>query len=130
MSIFLDLLLFIQIAYEEDLFVILRPGPYICSEWDFGGLPRFFFITPYTLIKIATSEIVSFFKYSSWLLRDPTMHVRTSYGPYVDRVEKYLEKLIQLVGHMQFTSSHGKGPIIAFQVRNPLCPMYYYERGS
>lgn len=41
MSIFLDLKLFIQTAYEEDLFVILRPGPYICSEWDFGGLPRY-----------------------------------------------------------------------------------------
>jgi hypothetical protein len=45
------------------------------------------------------------------------MHVRTSYGPYVDRVEKYLEKLSNLVNHMQFTSSYGKGPIIAFQVR-------------
>ena len=45
------------------------------------------------------------------------MHVRTSYGPYVDRVEKYLEKLSELVIHMQFTSSYGKGPIIAFQVR-------------
>jgi beta-galactosidase len=31
---------FLKIAQEEDLFVILRPGPYICSEWDFGGLPR------------------------------------------------------------------------------------------
>ena len=30
----------IKIAQEEDLFVIFRPGPYICSEWDFGGLPR------------------------------------------------------------------------------------------
>ncbi len=44
MSHFLDLKLFIQTAHEEDLFVILRPGPYICSEWDFGGLPRFSYI--------------------------------------------------------------------------------------
>lgn len=41
MSIFLDLVTFLQIAYEEDLLVLLRPGPYICSEWDFGGLPRY-----------------------------------------------------------------------------------------
>lgn len=40
MSMFLDLVSYIKIAQEEDLFVILRPGPYICSEWEFGGLPR------------------------------------------------------------------------------------------
>ena len=44
------------------------------------------------------------------------MHVRTSYGPYMDRVDKYLDKLIQLVKNMQFTVSGGKGPIIAVQV--------------
>lgn len=32
---------FLRIAQEEDLFVIFRPGPYICNEWEFGGLPRF-----------------------------------------------------------------------------------------
>ncbi|MGM7719791.1 beta-galactosidase [Metabacillus sp. Hm71] len=31
---------FIKIAQELDLFVILRPGPYICSEWEFGGYPQ------------------------------------------------------------------------------------------
>lgn len=40
MSIFLDIVTFIKLAKEEDLLVILRPGPYICAEWDFGGLPR------------------------------------------------------------------------------------------
>ena len=40
MSLFLDLVRYIEIAKEEDLFVVFRPGPYICSEWDFGGLPR------------------------------------------------------------------------------------------
>ena len=38
-------------AQEEDLFVIFRPGPYICAEWDFGGLPRLvgnFFLIPST----------------------------------------------------------------------------------
>ena len=38
---FLDLAGFLKMAQEEDLFVIFRPGPYICAEWDFGGLPRF-----------------------------------------------------------------------------------------
>lgn len=40
MSPFLDLVSYLQIAKELELFVILRPGPYICTEWDFGGLPR------------------------------------------------------------------------------------------
>ena len=39
-SMFLDLPAFLRMAQEEDLFVIFRPGPYICAEWDFGGLPR------------------------------------------------------------------------------------------
>ena len=39
-SPFLDLKRFVQMAKNEDLFVIFRPGPYICAEWDFGGLPR------------------------------------------------------------------------------------------
>ena len=39
-SAFLNVTAFVEMAMEEDLFVILRPGPYICSEWDFGGLPR------------------------------------------------------------------------------------------
>ena len=30
---------FIGIAHKLDLLVVLRPGPYICAEWDFGGLP-------------------------------------------------------------------------------------------
>nr|CAD7438231.1 unnamed protein product [Timema bartmani] len=40
MSAFLDFKKFIQIAQEEDLLVNARAGPYICAEWEFGGLPR------------------------------------------------------------------------------------------
>jgi beta-galactosidase GanA len=39
-SAFLNLTHFLEMAREEDLLVILRPGPYICAEWEFGGLPR------------------------------------------------------------------------------------------
>ncbi len=41
MSMFLDVRRYLQIAQEEDLLVLFRPGPYICTEWDFGGLPRY-----------------------------------------------------------------------------------------
>ena len=35
----LDIAKFIRMAQKEDLMVIVRPGPYICAEWEFGGLP-------------------------------------------------------------------------------------------
>jgi beta-galactosidase GanA len=40
MSIFLDVVKYIKTAQEEDLFVLVRPSPYICAEWEFGGMPR------------------------------------------------------------------------------------------
>ena len=40
-SMFLDLPRFIEMAKEEDLLVIFRPGPYICAEWEYGGVPRY-----------------------------------------------------------------------------------------
>ena len=36
---FSDVVSFIQLAQEFGLYVILRPTPYICAEWEFGGLP-------------------------------------------------------------------------------------------
>lgn len=33
---------FVQLAKDEGLYIALRPGPYICGEWDFGGLPSRF----------------------------------------------------------------------------------------
>ncbi len=36
---FADLERFLQLAQKLDLLVLLRPGPYICAEWDFGGFP-------------------------------------------------------------------------------------------
>ncbi|XP_046384129.1 beta-galactosidase-1-like protein 2 isoform X2 [Ischnura elegans] len=89
-SMFLDVRKFIQLAQEEDLFVIIRPGPYICSEWDFGGLP-------------------------SWLLRIPDIKVRTSDPQFTSRVKIYFDKLLPLLTDLQFTRG---GPIIAVQIEN------------
>lgn len=86
----LDLAEFIRLAGELDLKVIVRPGPYICSEWDFGGLPY-------------------------WLLKDPQMVVRSSYPPYLEAVESYFDHLFPILTPLQ--SSKG-GPIIAMQVEN------------
>lgn len=49
----LDLAEYIRTARNKGLWVLLRPGPYICSEWDFGGFP-------------------------AWLLADPDMLVRST----------------------------------------------------
>ena len=36
-----DIARFVRIAQEEGMWVLLRPGPYVCAEWDFGGLPPY-----------------------------------------------------------------------------------------
>jgi beta-galactosidase len=86
----LDLVRFIEMAAEVDLKVIVRPGPYICSEWDFGGLP-------------------------AWLLKDPQMQVRCMYPPYLAVVDRYLDALLPRL--VPLLASQG-GPIIAVQVEN------------
>lgn len=86
----LDIRKYIQLANQEGLYVILRPGPYICSEWDFGGMP-------------------------GWLLKDPNMKVRSNYQGYKDAVERYFKKLIPLVADLQYSQG---GPLIAVQIEN------------
>lgn len=81
---------FIELAHQEGLYVILRPGPYICSEWDFGGMP-------------------------AWLLKDPNMKVRTNYPGYKEAADRFFSKLIPLVADLQHTDG---GPIIAVAVEN------------
>ncbi|GAB1293987.1 Beta-galactosidase [Apodemus speciosus] len=86
----LDLEAFIQLAAKIGLWVILRPGPYICSEIDLGGLP-------------------------SWLLQDPDMKLRTTYHGFTKAVDLYFDHLMSRVVPLQY--KHG-GPIIAVQVEN------------
>ena len=38
-----DICSFLELAKELDLYVIVRPSPYICAEWEFGGLPAWLF---------------------------------------------------------------------------------------
>jgi beta-galactosidase len=68
----LDIVKFIETADEVGLKVIVRPGPYICSEWDFGGLPF-------------------------WLLKDPHMQVRCAYPAWrADHRHASRERIRQL----------------------------------
>ncbi|KAM7051473.1 beta-galactosidase-1-like protein 2 isoform 2-T2 [Molossus nigricans] len=86
----LDLEAFVLLAAETGLWVILRPGPYICSEVDLGGLP-------------------------SWLLQDSGMRLRTTYKGFIEAVDLYFDHLMSRVVPLQY--KHG-GPIIAVQVEN------------
>ncbi|XP_067420367.1 beta-galactosidase-1-like protein 2 isoform X1 [Emydura macquarii macquarii] len=86
----LDLEAFLTMAAEVGLWVILRPGPYICSEWDLGGLP-------------------------SWLLQDPEMQLRTTYKGFTEAVDAYFDHLMARVVPLQYKKG---GPIIAVQVEN------------
>ncbi|XP_074466680.1 beta-galactosidase-1-like protein 2 [Sebastes fasciatus] len=86
----LDLEAYINLAAELGLWVILRPGPYISSELDLGGLP-------------------------SWLLRDGSMRLRTTYPGFTQAVNTFFDKLIPKVVPLQFKKG---GPIIAVQVEN------------
>lgn len=86
----LDIEKYLEIAQKVGLYAIVRPGPYICAEWDFGGLP-------------------------AWLLKDKNMQIRCMYPDYLKYVERfYKELLARLVPHLE---SHG-GNIIAMQVEN------------
>ncbi|XP_018575329.1 beta-galactosidase-1-like protein 2 [Anoplophora glabripennis] len=90
MEDFLHLEEFLKTAQEEDLFALVRPGPYICAEWEFGGLP-------------------------SWILRN-TSSVRNSKDEnYLSIVKRYFNALFAILTLLQFQKG---GPIIGFQIEN------------
>ncbi len=80
---------YIRIAREEGLFVILRPGPYVCAEWEFGGYPW-------------------------WLQSNKELVIRTN-QPFLDSCEVYIRKLAEQVKELQVTRN---GPVILIQVEN------------
>ena len=86
----LDIEKYIKTAQKIGLNVIVRPGPYICAEWDFGGLP-------------------------AWLLKDKNMRLRCFHKPYLDAVERFYDELFPRLKPL--LASNG-GPIIAMQVEN------------
>ncbi|WP_043477789.1 beta-galactosidase family protein [Kitasatospora sp. MBT66] len=86
----LDLPRFVELAAAEGLHVLLRPGPYICAEWEGGGLP-------------------------SWLLAEPDIRLRSRDPRFLAAVDDYFRRLLTpLLPHL---ASRG-GPILAVQVEN------------
>lgn len=85
-----DLARFARLAQRTGLDVMVRPGPYICAEWDNGGLP-------------------------AWLTGTPGMRTRTSHGPYLEAVGRWFDALVPRLAELQ--AVHG-GPVVAVQIEN------------
>lgn len=86
----LDLEAYIDIANELGLNVILRPGPYICAEWEMGGLP-------------------------AWLLNYPNLTIRCNDELFISKVERYYNELL---GRIVPKLSTNGGNIIMMQIEN------------
>ena len=85
-----DLVGYVKLAQKLGLWVILRPSPYICAEWEFGGFP-------------------------AWLLADGDMALRTSDERYLRHVRDYYKVLMPYLAPLQITQG---GPVLMMQVEN------------
>jgi beta-galactosidase len=85
-----DVAAFCRAAQAEGLWVILRPGPYACAEWEMGGLPW-------------------------WLLKHEDIQLRTRDPRYLDAAKRYLKEVGRVLGPLQVSQG---GPILMVQVEN------------
>ncbi|WP_415325338.1 beta-galactosidase [Chryseobacterium sp. MMS23-Vi53] len=85
-----DLKKFIKTAQEVGLYVIIRPGPYVCAEWEFGGYPW-------------------------WLQKDKNLEIRTDNKAFLQQCEKYITELSKQIVPLQINNG---GPVIMVQAEN------------
>ena len=85
-----DVAEFVREAQQEGLWVILRPGPYVCAEWEFGGYP-------------------------AWLEKDPAIVVRSSDPKYMEPATRWIKRLGMELAPLQIGNG---GPIVLVQVEN------------
>jgi len=85
-----DIASFVRMAQEEGLWVILRPGPYVCAEWEWGGYP-------------------------AWLLKNKGIVVRSKDERFLAPARAWLKRLGQELGPLQVGNG---GPILAVQIEN------------
>ncbi|PXA69758.1 glycoside hydrolase family 35 protein [Cryobacterium arcticum] len=86
----LDLARFLDLIAAEGMYAIVRPGPFICAEWDNGGLP-------------------------GWLFTDPAVGVRRNEPLYMAAVAEYFDQLLPIVASRQIDRG---GPVILVQIEN------------
>ncbi len=88
-----DIVAFIRLCQDEDMWVLLRPGPYVCGEWDLGGLP-------------------------SYLLRHADIQLRVDSATdarYMAAVSRYIARLVPMIAPLLVSSG---GPILMIQIEN------------
>ena len=85
-----DLREFIKLCQENDMKVILRPGPYVCAEWEMGGLPW-------------------------WLLKKKDIKLRENDPYFLERVDLFQKAVADQVADLTIADG---GPIIMVQVEN------------
>lgn len=85
-----DIASFVKIAKEEGLWVILRPSPYVCAEWEFGGYPY-------------------------WLQTEKGLVVRSKEKQYLEEYKKYIIEVGKQLAPLQI--NHG-GNVLMVQVEN------------
>ena len=86
-----DFVRFIKLCQREGMWVYLRPGPYVCAEWDLGGLP-------------------------AYLLRDPSIRVRTKDDVrYMQAVQRYMDAVAPKIAPLM---ANRGGPILMMQIEN------------
>ena len=85
-----DVAEFVKIAKEEGLWVILRPSPYVCAEWEFGGYPY-------------------------WLQNEKGLIVRSKEEKYLKEYETYIKEVGRQLAPLQV--NHG-GNILMVQIEN------------
>lgn len=85
-----DIAAFIRMCGEEKMWVLLRPGPYVCAEWDWGGLPFY-------------------------LLKTPDIKVRCMDPRYMSAVKRYITRVATEVAPLQCDKG---GPILMTQIEN------------
>lgn len=85
-----DIAAFVKIAQEEGLWVILRPSPYVCAEWEFGGYPY-------------------------WLQNEKGLVVRSKETKYLEEYRKYINEIGKQLAPLQI--NHG-GNIVMVQIEN------------
>lgn len=85
-----DIAAFCRLAQKHGMYVIVRPGPYVCAEWEMGGLPW-------------------------WLLKKQDVQLRSLDPYYLDRVKIFMNEVGKQLADLQITRG---GNIIMVQVEN------------
>ncbi|MCO5933971.1 beta-galactosidase [Mucilaginibacter sp. RB4R14] len=85
-----DIAEFVRIAKEEGMWVVMRPSPYVCAEWEFGGYPW-------------------------WLLKDKTLKVRSKEPAFINAYRNYMMEVGKQLAPLQV--NHG-GNILMVQIEN------------